>query len=66
MEKNAEKAVEWYTRAAEKGCALAMCNLGMCYDDGYGVEKSAEKAVEWYTRAAELGEAAAMLYLGSY
>ncbi len=57
MEKSAEKAVEWHTRAAELGHATAMFNLGFCYENGYGVEKSAKKAVEWYARAAELGHA---------
>jgi hypothetical protein len=64
VEKNSEKAVEWYTRAADLGHATAMYNMGVCYEYGTGVEKSAEKAVEWYTRAAEKGDAQAMSDLG--
>jgi tetratricopeptide (TPR) repeat protein len=64
VEKSAEKAVEWFTRAAEKGDATAMSNLGVRYDDGDGVEKNSEKAVEWYTRAADLGHATAMYNMG--
>jgi hypothetical protein len=55
VEKNAEKASEWYTKAAEKGNAGAMDRLGGMYAEGQGVEKNAEKAVEWYTKAAEKG-----------
>ena len=73
VEKNAEKAVEWYTRAAEKGDGQAMRDLGECYENGYGGKKSAKKAVEWYARAAELGHAtehsneiiAATTYIGA-
>ncbi len=56
-EKSAEKAAEWFLRAAEKGNAAAMFNMSWCNKIGDGVEKSAEKAVEWLTRAAEKGEA---------
>jgi TPR repeat protein/GTPase SAR1 family protein len=62
---NAQTAAAWWRRAAEKGDAEAMHNLGVCYANGNGVEKSAEKAVEWYTRASEKGDAKAMNNLGS-
>ena len=32
LNKDYEKAVEWYTKAAEAGNANAQCNLGICYD----------------------------------
>ena len=57
-------AVEWYTKAAEKGYAEAQCNLGICYYNGDGVKQSYEKAVEWYTKAANQGDARAQCYLG--
>lgn len=51
-----QKAVEWYTKAAEQGHAAAQYNLGNCYYDGEGVEKDLQKAIEWYTKAAELAK----------
>jgi TPR repeat protein len=47
----------WATRSA-------MINLGVCYENGRGVEKNAETAVKWYTKAAELGDSDAMFNLG--
>ena len=48
-----ELAVEWFSKAAEQGLALAQLNLGSCYFDGTGVAKDEERAVEWYSKAAE-------------
>ena len=55
VEKDEQKAVEWYQKAAEQGYANAQCNLGVCYEHGTGVEKDEQKAVEWYQKAAEQG-----------
>ena len=44
--------------------AIAMCNLGFCYDDGYCVAKDEAKAFEWYEKAAEKGDSSAMRSLG--
>jgi hypothetical protein len=46
-----EKAVEWYTRAAEHGNAGAQCNLANCYLTGRGVEKDPIEAYVWATLA---------------
>jgi len=35
---------------------VAQCNLGICYDNGKGVEKSATEAYAWYRKAAEQGD----------
>ncbi|KAH3762755.1 hypothetical protein Pelo_5397 [Pelomyxa schiedti] len=37
--------------------AVAMCNLGVCYENGDGVEKDNHKAVSLYQRAADAGHA---------
>ena len=66
VEMNAEMAVEWFRRAADKGVAVAMFNLGVSYANGYGVEKNAETAVEWYRRAVDKGDAMAMHNLGVF
>jgi TPR repeat protein len=56
VEQNSTKAVEWYTKAAEKGCSGAMSNLGYCFENGEGVEQNLAKAVEWYTKAQDAGD----------
>ena len=43
------------TQAAEMGHPSAMFGLGICYQDGTGVEKDIEKAAEWYEIALESG-----------
>jgi TPR repeat protein len=50
VEKNAETAVEWWTRAADKGDETAMFNVGLCFNSGIGVPKNEETAVLWWTR----------------
>lgn len=55
VEKDYAKAVEWYTKAVEKGHPMSHFNLGLCYRWGDGVEQDLNKAIELYTKAAELG-----------
>ena len=43
---------------------MAQNNLGICYEQGYGVEQSHTEAVKWYRKAAEQGYAMAQLSLG--
>ena len=65
LEKNAEKAVGWWMRAADKGDVDSMRSLACCCSRGHGVEKNAaEKAVEWWTRAADKGDETAMFNVG--
>jgi len=47
-----------------QGHAEAQCNLGVCYQDGDGVEQNLARAVELYQQAAEQGEAGAQYNLG--
>ena len=47
--KDMAKAVEWYTKAAEKGDTNGMHNLGGFYDE----KGEKDKAVEWYAKAAQ-------------
>jgi len=60
-----EKAVWWYTKAAEQGHSGAQNNLGACYEHGDGVGKNKKKAVKWYRRAADQGHSGAQNNLGS-
>jgi TPR repeat protein len=54
------KAREWFEKAADKGEASAMFNLGLIYANGQGVAQDYAKAREWYEKAADNGYARAM------
>ena len=64
MAQDYAKAREWYEKAAAKGDANAMSNLGVLYDNGQGVAQDYAKAREWYEKAAAKGDANAMNNLG--
>lgn len=51
--------------AAEAGDAAAQFQMGVAYDNGYGVRRDLTEAAKWYERAAEQGHAAAQTSLGS-
>lgn len=59
-----EKALYWYTRAAEKGNAEAEHQLGLIYRYGRGVEIDLKEAFNWHTEAANHGDRYAPLTLG--
>ncbi len=48
-----QKAAARYRKAAEQGDANAQFNLGVCYNQGQGVDKDPKAAVAWYRKAAE-------------
>ena len=52
VEKNLDKAIEWWKKAAEKGYAEAEYKLGVCYHFGFGIKKSHKLARYWYEKAA--------------
>ena len=66
MEKSNTEAVKWYHLAAEQGHIKAQYNLGVCYENGDGVEKSYIEAAKWYKLAAEKGHADAQCNLGYF
>ena len=57
------EAAKWYRAAAEQGDARAQFNLGLCYENGEGVEQSYAMAVRWYCVAAEKGDVNAQFNL---
>lgn len=57
-------ARKWFTKAAERGYALAQYNLGVMYHEGNGVTVDYEEARKWYVKAAEQGLADAQNNLG--
>ena len=50
--------------AAEEGDAQAQCYLGVCFQNGQGVEQDYQEAVKWYRRSAEQNDPVAQCYLG--
>lgn len=64
LDKDDQKAVEWYQKAADLDNALAFNNLGVMYGSGRGVPKELKKSVSFYKKAAELGDIVAMSNLG--
>jgi TPR repeat protein len=53
VEKDLEKAFEWYTKSAEQGDKNAQNHLGLCYANGNGVEQNLHRAIEWFHKSAE-------------
>lgn len=48
-----------YRAKAEQGDAVAMREMGRCYEEGNGVSKLPQEAKFWYTKAAKAGDAEA-------
>lgn len=63
VEKNEEKAFEWYDRAARAGNVFGMVNVAYAYQHGEGVERDCKKAFYWYKKSAEAQDARGMNYL---
>lgn len=57
FEKDLDKAFDYLSKAAKKGSALAMLNLGNIYKSGVGAPKgkNLKLALEWYEKAGEEG-----------
>ncbi len=51
-------------RKAVAGDSDAQFNLGVCYENGFGVERNLKKAIQWYEAAAGLFNARAAMNLG--
>jgi TPR repeat protein len=59
-----DEAVKWYQKSAEQGYAEAQFNLGLMYQNGFGVIQDDNEAVKWFRKSAEQGNADAQCYLG--
>ncbi|OUS27919.1 hypothetical protein A9Q98_08545 [Thalassotalea sp. 42_200_T64] len=64
-QQNYAQAIKIWQPLAEHGDALAQSNLGVFYENGWGVTASLEQALTWYQRAAEQGQADAQHNLAS-
>jgi TPR repeat protein len=52
-----DRAIAWYTQAAERGLTTAEYNLAYLYQTGNGTAPNPRVAVQWYERAAAQGHA---------
>ena len=54
---NKREAVKCFKMAANKlGSGLGFYNLGICYENGFGVHQDYRQAIEMYGKSVELGE----------
>lgn len=63
-DKNDERAVALFIKAAEKGCLSSQCNLAIHYYQGLGVKEDKSQAIYWWTQAAKQGNVIAQYNLG--
>ena len=63
-EKYYEQAVNLFKESRRLGCTRASNNLGMCYEQGTGVERDMNEALECYMEAATQGYSQGMFNLG--
>ena len=55
MEKNYATALKWFEKSAAQGIGQAQFNLGVFYENGYGVDQDVQTASSWYEKAAAQG-----------
>ena len=60
------RAFGYFKDAADQKDANGMYNLGMCYQNGYGVEPDADRAFDCFRAAAELGHPEAINNIGAF
>ena len=59
-----EKALACFRRSAGLGSGWGTCNLGLCMEQGIGIEADPRQAVWLYKQAVEMGSVAALCNLG--
>lgn len=63
---NFSKAVEMFTAAAQQEDSEAFYYLGICFENGLGVEQSESKAAEHFLKAAQSGYSEAQFSVARY
>jgi TPR repeat protein len=63
VERDYNTAIEWYTKAAEKGHTDAMYEIAKCYNRGNNPNRNEKLVAEWFGRAADKGHLEAMYQL---
>ena len=66
LQKDAKKAVELWTKAAELGSIRSLYNLGIAYSKGDGVEVDKAKCIQFWTKAAMQGHVESRHNLGCW
>ena len=66
VERDYDKAMEWYLKAAAQGEKYAESNIGILYRYGCGREKDLKTALTWFLKAAEHGLASAQETVGIF
>ncbi len=64
IKQDLDRAILWFTEAADNGVANAKYNLGVLHHQGLGVNKNIDRAMSLYEDAAELGHPEAQYNLG--
>ena len=65
LPQDGNKALSWFTKAADQGQAGAMRELAIIYEKGVaGVSADAATSMRWYDKAANRGDALAQKILG--
>lgn len=64
VQRDAEKAFEWFEKAADNGFPIAQCNLALCYLRGDGTPKDYGKAIQYLQKSANQGYPKAEMDLG--
>ena len=50
-----DEAVKWFRKAADQNNSAAFYELGVCYENGEGVDKDPDEALTWYRKAVDGG-----------
>lgn len=56
VDKDRDKAIEWFRKAAQNGSAKACFNLGVVYYNGDGVPANPDTACKWFLIASKAGD----------
>ncbi len=64
VKKNGREAYRWAKKSAEHGNASGQMLVGMCFDEGTGVQMNKSTAFDWYLKAAQQGLAIAQRFVG--
>ena len=64
VEKDVNKAIEWYKKSALQSNPKAMYNLGYLYSQGIGVKKDNKTEFFWKKKSADLGFSWAQNWIG--
>lgn len=64
LQKNHEKAVQYFEKAAMQGYVDAYLQLGWMYREGLGVPRDLEEAYKWYKKAADTNSSEGLFNIG--